>query len=185
MYMGNRKQVRLKDYDYSKAGYYFLTICALNRCEIFGQAVGGDANIAPSVFLSKIGAITEKYIKNIDLKYENVYVDKYVIMPNHIHMIIALKDGAINGAMLASPPTDSGKALPSANALIPKIIRSLKILVTKEAGTSIFQKSYYDHIIRNQADYLTKWNYIDTNPARWVDDEYNESVSSKSRHYKK
>jgi len=58
--------------------------------------------------LSKIGAITEKYIKNIDSKYDKVYVDKYVIMPNHIHMIIVLKDGA----MWASPPT---------NAMIPKI----------------------------------------------------------------
>ena len=85
-------------------------------------------------------------------------------MPNHIHMIIMLKDRA----MWASPPT---------NAMIPKIIRSLKILVTKEVGTSIFQESYYDHIIRDEADYLTKWNYIDTNPARWADDEYYESMS--------
>jgi putative transposase len=159
-----RKRMRLKDYDYSKAGCYFLTLCALNRREMLGQVVGGDAYIAPSVLLSKIGAITEKYIKNIDSKYDKVYVDKYVIMPNHIHMIIVLKDRT----MWASSPT---------NAMIPKIIRSLKILVTKEAGTSIFQESYYDHIIRDEADYLTKWNYMDTNPARWTDDEYYESVS--------
>jgi len=101
MYMGNgidapfRKQMRLKDYDYSKAEYYFVTICALNRREILGQVVGGDAHIALSVLLSKIGAITEKYIKNIDSKYGKVYVDKYVIMPNHIHMIIVLKDRAM------------------------------------------------------------------------------------------
>ncbi|SHI21429.1 REP element-mobilizing transposase RayT [Sporobacter termitidis DSM 10068] len=158
-----RKQLRLKGYNYSQAGYYFVTICTLHRREILGHAVGGDAHIAPSVLLSEIGAITEKYIKNIDSKYENVYVDKYAIMPNHIHMIIELKDGA----MWASPPT---------NTIIPKIIRTLKTLVTKEAGTSIFQKSYYDHIIRDEADYFTKWNYIDTNPAKWADDEYCEAV---------
>jgi hypothetical protein len=74
-------------------------------------------------------------------------------------MIVVLN----NGAMWASPPT---------NTILSQIIRSLKTLVTKEAHTSIFQESYYDHIIRNEADYLTKWNYIDTNPAKWADDDY-------------
>ena len=77
-----------------------MTICTQHRHEVLGRVVGGDDHIAPSVHLSKIGIIAEKYIKNIDLKYENVYVDKFVIMPNHIHMIIVLE----NGAMWASPP---------------------------------------------------------------------------------
>ena len=100
--MPYRKQMRLKGYDYSQAGYYFVTICTLHRRETLGSIIGGDVSIAPSVLLSEIGTITEKYINNIDTKYENAHVDKYVIMPNHIHMIIALK----NGAMWASPPTD-------------------------------------------------------------------------------
>ena len=100
--MPYRKQMRLKGYDYSQAGYFFVTICTLHRRKTLGSIVGGDVSIAPSVLLSEIGTITEKYINNIDTKHENALVDKYVIMPNHIHMIIALK----KGAMWASPPTD-------------------------------------------------------------------------------
>ncbi len=154
-----RKQNRLQGIDYSKAGYYFLTICTLNRRKILGRVVGGDALIAPSVLLSKYGEITEKYIENIKLRYECAHVDKYVIMPNHIHMILMLD----NDVMRVSLPE---------NKTIPGIIRSLKILVTKEAGISILQRGYYDHIIRDEADYLTKCRYIDNNPARWMDDEY-------------
>ena len=169
--MPYRKQMRLKGYDYSQAGCYFVTICTLHRRETLGRIVGGDALIAPSVLLSEIGKITEKYINNIDIKHEKAHVDKYVIMPNHIHMIIALE----NGAMWASPPTDGMMgAAHSSDARIPKIIRSLKTLVAKESGVSVFQKSYYDHIIRHEVDYLTKWNYIDTNPLRWAEDEYCE-----------
>ncbi len=154
-----RKQLRLNGFNYSKAGYYYITICTLNRQETLCKIVGGDAHIAPSVLLSEHGKIIEKYIKNIDIKYENTFIDKYVIMPNHIHMILV----RANGAMWASPPT---------GITIPSIIRSLKILATKETGAALFQKSYYDHIIRDEDDYQTKWNYIDTNPARWADDEY-------------
>jgi REP element-mobilizing transposase RayT len=155
-----RKQMRLKGCDYSQTGYYYVTICTINRSEILGQIVGGDAHIAPSILLTEYGKITKKYIENINISYAAVYVEKYVIMPNHIHMITALA----NGAMWASPPT---------GIKIPRIVRSLKTLVTKECGNSLFQESYFDHIIRDETDYLTKWNYIDTNIARWADDKYN------------
>ena len=68
--------------------------------------------------------------------------------------------------------------MPSSDARIPKIIRSLKTLVAKESGASVFQESYYDHIIRHEADYLAKWNYIDANPAKWAEDEYWEAKAS-------
>ncbi len=79
-----------------------MTICTQNRRETLRCIVGGDAHIAPPVLLIEIGMIAGKYINNINIKHENAYVDKYVIMLGHIHMIIALK----NGAMWASPPTD-------------------------------------------------------------------------------
>jgi REP element-mobilizing transposase RayT len=160
-----RKQMRLKGYNYSQAGYYYITICTMNRRDILGHVVGGDANSSqselftpPSVQLSDNGYIVKKYIEGISLSHRYVDVDKYVIMPNHIHMIIVLKDGA----MWSSPPTNK----------IPSIMRSFKTMITKEIGVSLFQESYYDHIIRDENDYLTKWNYIDTNPAKWAEDEY-------------
>jgi REP element-mobilizing transposase RayT len=135
-------------------------ICTLNRFEVLGHIVGGDDHIAPTVLLTEYGAVVKKYIEGISLSYRNTNVDHYVIMPNHLHMILALNDGA----MWSSPPTKIHK--------IPSIMRSFKTMITKEIGISLFQESYYDHIIRDEADYLTKWNYIDNNPARWVEDEY-------------
>ena len=149
-----RKSTRLKNFDYSSNGAYFVTICTQNKEKILCNIVGGDAHIAPSVELKSYGKTVDRYINNISSKYPHITVDKYVIMPNHIHLMIR-----IDGMMWASSPTT-----------ISDIVRSIKILTTKETGKSIFQRSFHDHIIRNEADYLKIWNYIDTNPAKWTDD---------------
>ena len=105
-----------------------------------------------------MGAVAEKYLKTIP------GIAEYVIMPNHVHMIlrISTKD-PVKGPMWASAPTD---------AYIPSLVRSWKTLVSKELGQSIWQRSYYDHIIRDEKDYMVKAEYIATNPARWQKDDY-------------
>ena len=100
------------------------------------------------------GRIAEKYIRNVP------EIEKYVIMPDHIHMIIQLD----NGSMWASTPTD----VKTTKNKISTIVRSVKTLTTKEIGHSIFQRSYYDHVIRNQQDYNEVWEYIENNPAKWL-----------------
>ena len=95
-----RKPTRLKGYDYSTPGAYFLTICVKDKRQLLSKIVGGDAHIVPENNLSPAGMICDKYINNINSRYENVTVDKYVIMPNHIHLIIFL-----HGTMRASSPT--------------------------------------------------------------------------------
>jgi len=122
MDLPKRKPTRLKEYDYSTPGAYFLTICVKDRKQLLSKIVGDDAYIVPQNNLSEIGLICDKYINNINIKYENVTIDKYVIMPNHIHLLIFL-----NGTMRASSPTSS----------IETIIRSFKTMVTKEIGQSI------------------------------------------------
>ena len=161
MDLPKRKPTRLKGYDYSTPGAYFITICTKDRKELLSKIiVGDDAHIVPQNNLSKIGLICERYINNINIKYENVTVDKYVIMPNHIHLIIFL-----HGTMKASSPTKN----------IETIIRSFKTMVTKEIGNSIWQRSYHDHIIRGEKDYQKIWEYIDTNPIKWeLDCFYND-----------
>ena len=144
MELPERKQNRLPDYDYSQNGAYFITICTQNRRKILSDIVGDDAHIVPKPY----GAIAEKYIRNI------LEVEKYAIMPDHIHMLIRLD----YGSMWASTPTNK----------IASIVRSFKVLVTKEIGESIFQRSYYDHIIRNQYDYDEIWEYIENNPRKWA-----------------
>ena len=164
-----RKHLRLRQYDYSQAGCYFITICAQHRRKILGRIVGGDDHIAPFsrsakaeiLRLSGYGECVDRYINSFEAHYKNVSVDKYVIMPNHVHLIIKVAEEY--GAPRSSRPTD---------ALIPKIIAALKTMVNREVGRPIWQSSYYDHIIRDEADYLTKWDYIDANPARWAEDEY-------------
>lgn len=149
-----RKPNRLKNFDYSQNGAYFITVCTKNKEKILSNIVGGDAHIAPLVKLTCFGITVDKFINNINIKYPHISVDKYVIMPNHIHLLVS-----IDRTMWASSPTT-----------ISDIIRSLKILTTKQIGKAIFQRSFHDHIIRNEADYLKIWNYINTNPARWHED---------------
>ncbi len=151
-----RKPTRLKEYDYSTNGAYFITICTNKRKELLSKInVGDGAYTVPKNNLSEIGLICDKYINNINIKYKNATVDKYVIMPNHIHLIIFL-----HGTMRASSPTGN----------IITIIRSLKTMVTKEIGYSMWQRSYHDHIIRGEKDYQRIWEYIDTNVLKWEKD---------------
>ena len=158
MDLPKRKPTRLKGFDYSTQGAYFITICTHDRKELLGKIIVGDDDfIVPKNSLSKIGLVCDKYINNINIIYENVSVDKYVIMPNHIHMIIFL-----HGTMRASSPTKN----------IETIIRSFKTMVTKEIGYSVWQKSYHDHIIRCEDDYQKIWEYIENNPLKWAMDKY-------------
>ena len=156
--MEQRKKNRLPGHDYSQPGAYFITICTKDHKCILSTIVGADAYIGPRVALTPIGMVVEKYIKNIP------GVGAYVIMPNHVHMILHISSNNIlQGPMWASAPT---------NASVPALVRSWKTLVSKELGQSIWQRSYYDHIIRDEQDYLTKVQYIEENPAKWFYDDY-------------
>jgi REP element-mobilizing transposase RayT len=115
--------------------------------------VGGDAHIAPYPKLTAYGEVVENYLKTIP------GIGPYIIMPNHVHMIIHISAADVQqGPMWASAPT---------KANVPSLIRSWKTLVSKELGQSIWQRSYYDHVIRNEQDFLEVWEYIAENPLRW------------------
>ena len=105
-----------------------------------------------------IGVVVEKYIKSIP------GIGEYVIMPNHVHMILHISSADIlHGPMWSSAPT---------NASVPSLIKTWKTLITKELGHSIWQRSYYDHVIRDERDYLMRVQYISENPAKWFYDDY-------------
>ena len=153
-----RKSNRLKDYNYSQAGCYFITICVKDRQELLGRVVGDAAFGVPSVELTATGEIVKRRIERIN-QTSNRRVDKFVIMPNHVHMLLALSDGTPR----AASPT---------KAVIPQTINAFKSLTTKECGFSIWQRSFHDHIIRDEAEYQRIWQYIDENPQRWNEDCY-------------
>ena len=153
-----RKNLRLPSFDYGQPGAYFITVCTDKRRNILSSVVGGDAHIAPCTNLTPIGQVVEKYLLSIP------GLGAYVIMPNHVHMILhSSASNMLEGPMWASAPT---------NNQISAAVRSWKILVTKELGYSIWQRSYHDHIIRNEEDYLAILQYIQENPAKWCDDRY-------------
>ena len=140
-------------------------ICQNGSADAAGGDVGRDAHIAaPLVWLLPAGEILDGYIQNIPVVYSDISVDHYVIMPNHVHLLLAFHSD--DAAMRASRPT--GNNVP----LLSSVIRSLKTLTTKTYGRFIFQSSFHDHVIRNETDYLDHWSYIDGNPSKWTEDEY-------------
>ena len=157
MNLPERKPLRLKDYDYSQNGGYFITFCTENRAPVLSRITVGKAALRlPQVELTEYGRITEKYIQNISVAYPHISVENYVIMPNHVHLLLLVGDGG------------QGAARPTVSA----VVRSIKALVRKETGKSLFQNSFYDHILRDEQDFLIHWDYIETNPGKWTEDEY-------------
>jgi REP element-mobilizing transposase RayT len=153
MQLHKRKNIRLKEFDYSSRGAYFITICTQNREQILCDIVG--ANI---VRPQKYGEIVKSAIESIPEYYPAVSVDKYVIMPNHVHLLLQIHS-EVNGRTLFAPTVD-------------RVIKQTKGVVTKQIGFSIWQKSFYDHVIRDESDYIKICNYIDENPQKWKEDKY-------------
>lgn len=149
-----RKPTRLQNYDYSQNGCYFVTVCVKDRRPILSTIVGGDALIAPQIRLTEIGKITEKHIQKINLVYADVTVEKYIIMPDHMHLLLFI-DGFGNGTMKASSPTN-----------LSTVIRSLKTFVTRDVGKSIWQRSFYDEIIKNETHFQRAWEYTQYNALK-------------------
>ena len=162
-----RKPNRLREYDYSRNGAYFVTFCTEGKHKLLGKVVGGGVLDAPEVQLTEYGQIIKEQLETVNTVYQHVQIDKYVIMPNHVHLIVfvhAKKDEtACTGTSRTPSPT---------NAVIPSLISTIKRFSNRRIGFNIWQRSYYDHVIRDEKDYLTKWNYIDTNPAKWQTDDY-------------
>ncbi len=155
-----RKQNRLEGYSYSENGTYFLTICATDKVKIFGEVVGDGVLDVPKIQLSNYGKIVEETLLELDRHYQHIAVDKYVIMPNHVHLLLTVM--LHDGTSRTPSPT---------NAVVPSFISTLKRFSNKKAGIQLFQRSYHDHVVRNEADYLACWKYIDENPIKWQEDE--------------
>ena len=176
-----RKIIRLDNYDYSKNGLYFITICTKDRSDIFWSTNVGDgapdvplcsAYAVKKVFLSNIGKIIRANFHRANKVYADRKILQYVIMPNHIHFILKIrtenvlpKDSKeINGTSRAPSPT---------NEIVPQYVSMLKRFINKDVGFNIFQRSYYDRIIRNEKEHHAIAAYIHSNPKNWDNDEYN------------
>ena len=156
MELPKRKPNRLKDFDYSQPNAYFITICTKNKEMLFGENVGASIARPEDVRLSKYGKIVVEAIEKISTIYPVITVDNYVVMPNHIHLLMQIHSDSSGRAMLA--PT------------ISIVIQQMKGYATKKIGRSIWQKLFHDHVIRDEKGYLKIWNYIEGNPSKWEED---------------
>ena len=197
-----RKYNRLRNYDYSRNGLYFITICTKDRIRYLSEiidvgnaalgvptaskkvdvgdgvldvptaskkvGVGNAALDVPTIKLTDYGKILNDQIIEMNAIYKKSQIIKYVIMPDHVHMIIYLfdDDNVFVGTSRTPSPT---------NAVIPSMISTLKRFVNKKTGFNLWQRSFHDHIIRSEKEFLEISDYIDNNPINWVNDIYNQN----------
>ena len=165
-----RRSVRLKEYDYSQPGAYFITILASDRSHIFGKIADDQ------VQLSEIGRIVKHEWLRVEKRFPHVQLGAWIIMPNHFHGIVNLIETETN----IHP--SNGRALEHfgspVSGSIPTIIRSFKSsvtqqyqLLTQNYSTKIWHRGYYDHVIRDEEDLENTHNYILNNPFKWIEDE--------------
>ena len=156
MELPKRKQNRLSDYDYSTPNAYFITVCTENRKNLFWKDVGAIIDRPTNVPLTDLGIVVRQRIDDIHSHYPAITVDNYTIMPNHIHLLLQIHTDTDGRSMIA--PT------------ISTVVRLLKGAVSKQAGFPVWQKGFYEHVIRNENDYREIWKYIDGNPGKWTED---------------
>lgn len=164
-----RKGNRLTDYDYSRNGAYFITICTQGRQQILWESdtfTEGD-NVGASIArpqhaptLSKTGKVVEQCIWEIPAHYPHISVEKYAVMPNHIHLLLLIQREQDGRPMVA--PT------------VSTVMQQFKGIVSKQLSRSIWQKSFHDHIVRTEHGYAQIWQYIDTTPQLWHKDCFYE-----------
>ena len=164
----HRRSIRLCKYNYSQAGLYFITMCTGNRKCLFGNIVDGKMS------LNNAGQNANECWWKITDHFPNTALHKFIVMPNHVHGIIEITVGANNYSPLP----------PGTSKTIGSIVRGFKIGVTKwfrinmpfefPVGKPVWQRNYYEHIIRNEKSYRQISEYIQTNRLRWREDRYYE-----------
>ena len=166
----HRRSIRLKGYDYTSAGAYFITIVTYRRECLFGEIVDGKMG------LNENGKIVKYAWKDLVNHYPNIELGTFCIVPNHVHGIIILIDTTV-GAGLRPAPTQTAK-----QHGLPEIVRAFKSFSArrvnehlKSPGVPLWQRNYYEHIIRNDDEHNHIHLYIESNPANWMDDEENPS----------
>ncbi len=153
----SRKPNRLESFDYGEVGCYFVTLCTQRRQALFQMekpAVGNGLCAVPN-------QIVHRWVAETQNKYKNIKIDKYVLMPDHLHFIVTIME------------RHAGRSLPDVMRFFKTMTTNEYIRGVKQGHLPAFdgklwQKSYYDHVIRNQQDYKEVWEYIENNPTKWM-----------------
>jgi putative transposase len=167
----HRRSIRLRGYDYSQDGVYFLTICTHRRACLLGEIVEGE------MVLNEAGLIVAAAWEQLPCHYPHAFLDSSVIMPNHVHSILALnRDSTKRAGLKPAPTLDRGHGL-------PEIVRGFKTFSSRRInefqrtrGKPVWQRNYYEHIIRDRKSLNAIREYIESNPSQWGQDPENPAV---------
>ena len=173
-----RRSIRIKDYDYGHIGAYFVTICAHQRIRLFGDVVDG------AMRLNRLGEIVRETWEGLPAHYPNVELDSFVVMPNHIHMVIKIVGAGFKPALMSDKKP----------YILPEIVRALKTFSARRIneyrvspGAPVWQRNYYEHVIRNEKSLNKIREYIANNPMQWEFDRENPARAgfkpAPTRHY--
>jgi putative transposase len=172
----HRRSTRLQHFDYSQAGAYFVTVVTYERTSLFGNIVNGE------MWLSDVGRLVQSVWYDLPMHYQRVGCDAFVIMPNHIHGVIVLTDVAV-GAGLKPAPTSR----PMRHGL-SEIVRGLKTFsarrinkIRNTPGASVWQRNYFEHVVRSEAELSRIREYVVNNPLQWELDIENPAQSANGR----
>ena len=156
-----RKTIRLKSYDYDSPGYCFITVCTKGKkkllCDI--RSTGSVDDVL--VEYTEYGRIVREQMEYMADFYPDIKIDKYVIMPNHVHMILRI----------ISPKGSDGADMKGMYSGVSRFVGSFKRFSNKKCGIDLWQPRSYDHVIRGENDYQEIWTYIEGNPSRWTEDK--------------
>jgi putative transposase len=173
----HRRSIRLKDYDYSEAGGYFPTICSFKRNCIFGEVINGEMH------LNKIGRVVkEQWMKSVYIRKE-IISDEFIIMPKHVHDIAMITESDVGATDRSLLRQTNGPEPRSIGSLIARFKSSATKRINKMLGTPglhVWQRNYYEHIIRDEKDLQKIREYIVHNPLKWNPDIENPKNISRS-----
>ena len=161
MTLPKRETIRLPEYDYRSPGYYFITVCTREKAPLLCSIVGTGLPDGPQIKLTDVGTVVRSQLETMRDFYDTVKLNSYVIMPNHIHLLIEIRKQI--GPSGRTVPTDSG---------IGWFAGTFKRFTNRTCGKDLWQPRSYDHVIRDEADYVRVLQYIENNPAKWTEDRY-------------
>jgi len=184
----HRRSIRLKGYDYSQAGMYFVTICVHTVGARLKPAPTKSAPTVPVVTFGKItngkmvlneyGQSIQTVWNELPQHYANIQLGEFIVMPNHIHGIIVITDNVVGAGFKPAPTTATTTTIPTKHGL-PEIVRALKTFSARKInelrntrGEKLWQRNYWEHIIRNEQSYQRIANYIINNPMKWKNDKF-------------
>jgi REP element-mobilizing transposase RayT len=183
--MRQRKQIRLRDYDYSGAGGYFITICTCNRENLLGKI------LEQSIELNEFGKVAIQWWLELENRFPEIKLDYHVIMPNHIHGIIIMSHGENDVGAIHELPLPRGR-VERRRMVIPKVIGYFKMnsakhinLLRNATGDPLWQRNYYEHIVRNEVELSRVREYIQNNPLKWDMDRENPLSKNFNMEHKK